>query len=64
MPLNGLSILLLSVRLLDKLLYKNSLDIIEAAEKRKDARVYREVEFALPNELTNEQNIEWSDEFC
>lgn len=38
-------------------------DIIEAAEKRKDGRVYREVEFALPNELTKEQNIEWSKEF-
>lgn len=38
-------------------------DIIEAAEKRINSRVYREVEFALPNELTNEQNISWSKEF-
>lgn len=38
-------------------------NIFEAAEKRIDARVYREAEFALPNELTDEQNIEWSKEF-
>jgi len=38
-------------------------NIFEAAEKRKDSRVYREVEFALPNELANEENIEWSKEF-
>jgi len=38
-------------------------DIIEAAERRKDSRVYREVEFALPNELTNEQNVAWADTF-
>lgn len=35
-------------------------DIFEAAEKRKDARVYREIEFSLPRELTKEQNIEWA----
>jgi ATP-dependent exoDNAse (exonuclease V) alpha subunit len=38
-------------------------DIIEAAEKRKDSQVYRECEFSLPNELTEEQNIEWADAF-
>lgn len=38
-------------------------DIFEAAEKRKDARVYREIEFALPRELTKEQNIAWAREF-
>lgn len=38
-------------------------DIFEAAEKRKDARVYREIEFALPRELTKEQNIDWAREF-
>jgi Ti-type conjugative transfer relaxase TraA len=38
-------------------------DIIEAAERRKDARVYREIEFSLPNELTPEQNITWAREF-
>jgi Ti-type conjugative transfer relaxase TraA len=35
-------------------------DIFEAAEKRKDARIYREIEFSLPRELTKEQNIEWA----
>jgi ATP-dependent exoDNAse (exonuclease V) alpha subunit len=38
-------------------------DIIEAAEKRKDSQVYRECEFSLPNELTEEQNIEWATAF-
>lgn len=38
-------------------------DIFETTEKRINSRVYREVEFALPNELSNEQNIEWSKEF-
>jgi Ti-type conjugative transfer relaxase TraA len=38
-------------------------DICEAAEKRKDSQVYREVEFSLPNELTNEQNIAWANAF-
>jgi Ti-type conjugative transfer relaxase TraA len=33
-------------------------DLAEGAEKRKDAQVYREVEFALPRELTDEQCIE------
>ena len=30
-------------------------DLVEAAEKRIDARLYKEVEFALPKELTPEQ---------
>jgi Ti-type conjugative transfer relaxase TraA len=38
-------------------------NIFEAAEKRKDAQVYREVEFSLPNELSDEQNIKWAKEF-
>jgi Ti-type conjugative transfer relaxase TraA len=38
-------------------------DICEAAEIRKDSQVYREVEFSLPNELANEQNIAWANEF-
>jgi ATP-dependent exoDNAse (exonuclease V) alpha subunit len=38
-------------------------DIIEAAEKRKDSQVYRECEFSLPHELTEEQNIEWATAF-
>lgn len=38
-------------------------DIIEAVEKRKDSQVYREVEFSLPNELTQEQNIKWANAF-
>jgi Ti-type conjugative transfer relaxase TraA len=38
-------------------------DIFEEAEKRKDARVYREIEFSLPRELTKEQNIVWAREF-
>lgn len=38
-------------------------DIFEAAEKRVDSRVYREIEFSLPNELTREQNIQWTREF-
>jgi Ti-type conjugative transfer relaxase TraA len=37
-------------------------DIFEAAEKRKDAQVYREIEFALPRELSKEQNITWARE--
>jgi Ti-type conjugative transfer relaxase TraA len=37
--------------------------IFENAEKRKDSQVYREIEFSLPRELTNEQNIEWSKKF-
>lgn len=32
-------------------------DIVEAAEKRMDAQVWREVEFALHRELTKEQNM-------
>lgn len=38
-------------------------DIFEAAKKRKDARVYREIEFSLPRELMKEQNIAWAKEF-
>jgi Ti-type conjugative transfer relaxase TraA len=38
-------------------------DTFEAAEKRMDARVYREVEFSLPRELTREQNIAWARQF-
>jgi len=38
-------------------------DVFEAAEKRKDARVYREIEFSLPRELTKDQNIEWAKKF-
>lgn len=38
-------------------------DIFEAAEKRKDSQVYREIEFSLPRELTKEQNIAWARAF-
>ena len=38
-------------------------DIFETAEKRKDSRVYREIEFSLPRELTKEQNIAWAKKF-
>lgn len=38
-------------------------DKLEAAEKRCDARVYREIEFSLPRELTNQQNLEWTKSF-
>ncbi|HUX79467.1 MAG TPA: AAA family ATPase, partial [Alphaproteobacteria bacterium] len=38
-------------------------DRVEAAEKRIDAQVYREFEFALHRELTNEQNIALAREF-
>jgi ATP-dependent exoDNAse (exonuclease V) alpha subunit len=38
-------------------------DIVEAAEKRKDAQVWREFEFALHRELTEEQNIALAREF-
>lgn len=36
---------------------------VEAAEKRKDAQVYRELEFALPQEFTEEQNFALAREF-
>jgi len=36
---------------------------VEAAEKRKDAQLSREVEFAIPRELTKEQGIELAREF-
>ncbi|OJW52795.1 MAG: hypothetical protein BGO67_10450 [Alphaproteobacteria bacterium 41-28] len=38
-------------------------DIVEASEKRIDARVWREFEFALHRELTEEQNIALAREF-
>ena len=38
-------------------------NLAEAAEKRKDSQVYRELEFALPKELTNEQNRILANEF-
>lgn len=38
-------------------------DICELAEKRLDAQVYRECEFALPHELSDEQNYELAREF-
>ena len=37
---------------------------VEAAEKRKDAQLAREVEFAIPRELTKEQGIELAREFA
>ena len=36
---------------------------VEAAEKRKDAQLAREVEFAIPRELSKEQGIELAREF-
>lgn len=39
-------------------------NIAEAAEKRKDARVAREIEIALPHELTREQRLELTREFA
>ncbi len=38
-------------------------DVVESAEKRIDAQVYREFEFALHRELTEEQNIALAREF-
>jgi Ti-type conjugative transfer relaxase TraA len=38
-------------------------NIFEAAENRKDSQIYREFEFSLPNELTEEQNIAWAKDF-
>ncbi len=38
-------------------------DIVEAHEKRLDEHVYRESEFALPEEFTREQNVELADGF-
>lgn len=38
-------------------------DMVEAAEKRMDAQVYREFEFALHRELTEEQNMALAREF-
>ncbi len=38
-------------------------DLVEKHEKRKDAQVYREYEFALPREFTDEQCIKLAQEF-
>jgi len=38
-------------------------DIMEAVEKRKDSQVWREIEFALHRELTDEQNLALAREF-
>jgi Ti-type conjugative transfer relaxase TraA len=38
-------------------------DLVEAAEKRNDSQVYRELEFALPRELTDEQNRKLAEEY-
>src|SRR5690348_16732793 len=38
-------------------------NLIEYIEKRKDAQLAREIEFALPIELSKEQNIELAREF-
>ena len=37
---------------------------VEAAEKRKDAQVYREIEVSIPRELTKEQGRELVEEFA
>jgi len=42
---------------------QNLSNLAERAEKRKDSCVYREFEFALPRELTEEQNIKLANEF-
>src|SRR3546814_2187872 len=36
---------------------------VEAVEKRKDAQLAREVEFAIPREMTNEQGVALAREF-
>ncbi|MEN8237417.1 MAG: MobA/MobL family protein [Pseudomonadota bacterium] len=38
-------------------------DYIESFERRMDSQIYREIEFALPCELTEEQNIKLAREF-
>jgi len=38
-------------------------NIVEAAEYRRDAQVYRELEFALPQELSDKQNISLTREY-
>ncbi len=38
-------------------------NIVEAAERRRDAQVYRELEFALPQELRDELNIALAKEY-
>jgi Ti-type conjugative transfer relaxase TraA len=43
---------------------QNLINIMEKAEKRKDAQVWREVEFSLPRELTGEQNLKLAQEFA
>ena len=48
----------------DELRERESLwNAVEAAEKRKDAQLAREVEFAIPRELTKEQGIELARDF-
>ena len=42
---------------------ENLWNAVEANEKRKDAQLAREFNFALPRELTLEQNIELAREF-
>ena len=39
-------------------------DLMERAEKRKDSQVWREFEFALPRELSDEQNLALAQEFA
>ena len=43
---------------------KNLWNAVEANEKRKDAQLAREFNFALPRELTLEQNIALSQRVC
>lgn len=38
-------------------------NIIEAHEKRSDSQIYRELEFALPEEFSKEQNIELANQY-
>ncbi len=38
-------------------------DMVNSAEKRGDAQVYREIEFSLPRELTYEQNRQLAEEY-
>src|SRR5580693_3929454 len=42
---------------------ENLWNAVEAGEKRKDAQLAREVEFAIPRELTREQGIELARDF-
>ncbi len=43
---------------------QNLVDLMEASEKRKDAQVWREFEFALPRELSDDQNLKLAQEFA